>query len=106
MLALRHGDSPSWNNLSHLVMDLGPQTALISFFTTADRALLFIVRTGWETPEVVEVDINRTRWEDLVHRFYREVHLHDSKSRRGNMGPAIQAFAERGLEFIRMDWSG
>jgi hypothetical protein len=73
-VALRRGDSPTWNDLDRLVMGLGPQTALLSLFTTTDRTLLFILRGGWEAPEVVGVDLNRAEWEGILRCFDREIH--------------------------------
>ena len=33
-----------------LAKSLGPATALLSFFTTTDHALLFLLRAGWRMP--------------------------------------------------------
>ena len=82
-VALRRGDSLTWDALARLTADLGPQTALLSLFTTADRTLLFIVRAGWEAPVVVETDLGQNGWADSLRRFFREVHTYDGSGRRG-----------------------
>jgi CHAT domain/Tetratricopeptide repeat len=77
-VALRRGAAPTWQEFTHITETLGPATALLSFFTTADQALLFLLRAGWPTPCVVEVPLNQTDWSDLLERFFREVHYYDS----------------------------
>ncbi|SNB60463.1 CHAT domain-containing protein, partial [Thermoflexus hugenholtzii] len=56
-VALRRGDRPSWEGLVRLAEALGPQTALLSLFTTGERILLFVLRAGWERPQSVEVSL-------------------------------------------------
>ncbi|WP_448591613.1 CHAT domain-containing protein, partial [Thermoflexus hugenholtzii] len=56
-VALRRGDRPSWEGLARLAEALGPQTALLSLFTTGERILLFVLRAGWERPQSVEVSL-------------------------------------------------
>ncbi|MGQ9595689.1 MAG: CHAT domain-containing protein, partial [Anaerolineae bacterium] len=53
-IALRRGDRPSWEVLARLAADLGPGTALLSLFTTGQRILFFVLRAGWDAPQVVE----------------------------------------------------
>ncbi|MFL5659578.1 MAG: CHAT domain-containing protein [Ktedonobacteraceae bacterium] len=77
-VALRRGAAPTWQEFTHITETLGPATALLSFFTTADQALLFLLRAGWPAPCVVEVPLNQTDWSDLLERFFREVHYYDS----------------------------
>src|SRR5207247_5612621 len=81
-VALRRGAAPTWQELTHLTNTLGPATALLSFFTTTDRALLFLLRAGWRAPRVVEVPLNQTGWADLLERFFREVYLYGPDLRR------------------------
>src|SRR5205085_1502967 len=80
--ALRRGAAPTWQELAHLTEVLGPATTLLSFFTTPDRALLFLLRAGWRAPRIVEVPLSQTGWVDLLQRFFREVHRHRSDLRR------------------------
>jgi tetratricopeptide (TPR) repeat protein len=81
-VTLRRGAAPTWQEFVSLTKALGPATALLSFFTTADRALLFLLRAGWRSPRVVEVPLNQTGWADLLERFFREVHRYSPGLRR------------------------
>jgi len=81
-VALRRGAVPTWQEFARLAKMLGPTTALLSFFTTTDRALLFVLRAGWQTPRVVEVPLNQNGWVDLLERFFREVHCYSLGLRR------------------------
>ena len=49
-VALRRGEAQTWQDLVHLTKQVGPNTALLSFFTTTDRALLFLLRAGGVPP--------------------------------------------------------
>ena len=60
-VALRRGAALTWQEFADLAKALGPATALLSFFTTTDRALLFLLRAGWPAPRIVEVPLNQTR---------------------------------------------
>ena len=82
-VALRRGDRPDWEDLVRLATDLGPETALLSLFTTGERTLLFALRAGWDVPQAVEVPLNNTLGQDLVRRFVREIHAFDGTGRRG-----------------------
>jgi len=53
-VALRRGDRPAWADLARLAAGLGPETALLSLFTTGEKVLLFVLRGGMETPQMVE----------------------------------------------------
>ena len=81
-VALRRGAAPTWQEFARLTTALGPATALLSFFTTTDRALLFLLRAGWRVPRVVEVPLTQTGWADLLERFFREVHHYRPGLRR------------------------
>jgi tetratricopeptide (TPR) repeat protein len=76
-VALRRGSALTWQELAKLAKALGPATALLSFFTTADRALLFLFRAGWHAPRVIEVPLNQNGWADLLDNLIREVHSYD-----------------------------
>lgn len=78
-VALRRGDTPTWNDVARLAEDLGPATALLSFFMAADKVRLFVLRAGWPAPLVVEASLDYVGWDDLYQRFVREVHLYDRK---------------------------
>jgi CHAT domain-containing protein len=82
-VALRRGESVAWNNLARLAKELGPATALLSLFMTPNRVLLFLLRAGWHVPRVVEVELDQTDWDDLLERFFREIHRYDRSLRRG-----------------------
>jgi CHAT domain/Tetratricopeptide repeat len=81
-VALRLGAASTWQEFARLTKALGPATALLSFFTTTDRALLFLLRDGWRAPRVVEVSLNQNVWVDLLERFFREVHRYEPGLRR------------------------
>jgi tetratricopeptide (TPR) repeat protein len=76
-VTLRRGAALAWQELSDLAKQLGPATMLLSFFTTTDRALLFLLRAGWHTPHVFEEPLDRNSWADIMDRFFREVHYYD-----------------------------
>ncbi len=80
--ALRRGAASSWQELADLAQELGPATVLLSFFTTPDHILLFLVRAGWRGPRVSKVPLNGTGWDNLLERFFREVHLYAPGLRR------------------------
>jgi hypothetical protein len=82
-VALRRGEALTWRELTHLVKQGDPNTALLSFFTTADRALFFLLRAGWRMPRVVEIPLNEAGWDHLLERFFREVHGYTPGLRRG-----------------------
>jgi hypothetical protein len=82
-VALRRGTPPTWQDLAHLAAELGSETVLISFFMTENRALLFIVRAGWEEPVVVEADFGKSARFDTLQRLFREVHTSGGSTRLG-----------------------
>ncbi|MFL5588390.1 MAG: CHAT domain-containing protein [Ktedonobacteraceae bacterium] len=92
-VALRRGTALTWQDFTGLTKALGPTTALCSFFTTADRALLFLLRAGWRTPRVFEEPLNQTGWTALLGRFFREVHRVNVQANQTNW----RDFAERTL---------
>jgi tetratricopeptide (TPR) repeat protein len=73
-VALRRGDRPAWEDLVRLADRLGPETPLLSLFTTGSRTLLFVLRAGMAAPEVVETGLDGAGWNDLLGRFLREVY--------------------------------
>ena len=86
-VALRRGDRPDWEDLARLATDVGPETALVSLFTTGETTLLFVLRAGMEAPQVAEIPLDDASWLDLVRRFLREVHLYDGTGRRAETWP-------------------
>ena len=54
-VALRRGDSPAYEDLARLAVDLGPDTAILSIFTTGEHTLLFVLQAGMDVPEAVDV---------------------------------------------------
>jgi len=82
-VALRRGAVPTWQELTDLAQELGRATALLSFFTTPDHVLLFLVRAGQRGPCVSRAPLNRTGWDNLLERFFREVHRYAPGLRRG-----------------------
>jgi tetratricopeptide (TPR) repeat protein len=82
-VALRRGDPPTWKSLAHLVGELGPATALLSLFTTADQILLWLLRSTWRLPRVVEAPLDQEGRKNLFDRFFREVHHYIPGLRRG-----------------------
>jgi len=87
-VTLRRGDRPGWEDLARLASDVGPETALVSFFTTGETTLLFVLHAGMEAPQVAEMPLDDAGWQDLLRRFLHEVHLYDSTGRRGETWPA------------------
>ena len=76
-VAFRRGAASTWQELTLLAKALGTTTALLSFFITADRGLLFLLRAGWRLPRVVEMSLDQTDWADLVDCLRCEVHRYD-----------------------------
>jgi CHAT domain-containing protein len=81
-VALRRGDRPSWEDLSRLAESLGPQTALLSLFTTGQRILLFVLRAGWERPQAVEVPLTLDELRYVYLANYEDEILHRSSHRQ------------------------
>ncbi len=80
-VALRRGDRPSWEGLVRLAEALGPQTALLSLFTTGERILLFVLRAGWERPQSVEVSLTP----DELNYVYRANYQDEVLNRRRHL---------------------
>uniref|UniRef100_UPI002629F71D CHAT domain-containing protein n=1 Tax=Thermoflexus sp. TaxID=1969742 RepID=UPI002629F71D len=80
-VALRRGDRPSWEDLSRLAESLGPQTALLSLFTTGERILLFVLRAGWERPQAVEAPLTLDELRHVYLANYEDEILHRSSHR-------------------------
>ncbi len=72
-VSLRRGDAPTWEDLTRIAADAGPETALLSIFLTADTTVMFVLRTGWDAPEVITADVAPSGWADAQRRMYREV---------------------------------
>ncbi|MEU7904960.1 CHAT domain-containing protein [Actinoplanes sp. NPDC049118] len=72
-VALRRGRPLSWETLAGLAQRLGPETALLSAFSTNLRTLIFVLRSGEEAPDVCSAEIDSSGWRDLLNRFDREV---------------------------------
>jgi CHAT domain-containing protein len=81
-VALRRGDRPSWEDLSRLAESLGPQTALLSLFTTGQRILLFVLRAGWERPQAVEASLPLDELRYVYLANYEDEILHRSSHRQ------------------------
>lgn len=81
--ALRRGTALTWQEFKRLTKALGPATALLSLFMTADQALLFLLRAGWNAPRIVKVPLYAAGWADLLERFIREVHHYEPGLHRG-----------------------
>ena len=82
-VALRRGEAPTWQTLARLARELGSTTALLSFFVTLDRVLLFLLRAEWRVPRIIEAPLDQTGWNNLLERFFREVHRYTPGQRRG-----------------------
>ena len=82
-VALRRADPPKWEDLARLADDLGPETALMSFFALRDGIALFVLRAGWQEPRAFTVETLRGQQGDILQRLVREVHLYDRTDRRG-----------------------
>jgi len=82
-VTLRRGTPLLWDDFARLATDLGAETALVSFFTVEGRALLFIVRAGWEEPAVVESDFGESAQTDVMDRLFRDIHTSGGSARRG-----------------------
>jgi tetratricopeptide (TPR) repeat protein len=82
-VALRRGTTPTLQDLADLARELGRATALLSLFITSDHVLLFLLRAGWRGPHVSKVPLNKVGWDNLLERFFREVHLYSPGLQRG-----------------------
>ncbi len=80
-VALRRGDPPTWEDLVALAADLGPETALLSLFTTGGETLLFILRAGEEAPAVVEVPLGADELRYVYWANYRDEILNRRRHR-------------------------
>ncbi|TCM33825.1 CHAT domain-containing protein [Kribbella sp. VKM Ac-2568] len=83
-VGLRRGDSPDWDDLAEVAAEAGPDTAVVSLSFTEDSTVLFVLRAGWDAPEVVQADLPASVWVDAQGRLVREI----ARS-YGRPGPAV-----------------
>lgn len=65
-VALRRGDTPSWEELACLSGSLGPTAALVSLYALPDRILCFVLRAGASSPRVTSCPISQ---QQLLYRY-------------------------------------
>ncbi len=65
-VALRRGETPTWDDLRALAQRIGPDAALVEFHTLADQIIAFVWRAGWDAPQLVALPLDRAR---LVYRY-------------------------------------
>lgn len=78
-VAARRGEPMTWDDIHALARHLGPDAALVEFYTLPDEIVVFVLRAGWEVPRVHRVPLNR---QGLYYRYllpYQdEVRNHES----------------------------
>jgi tetratricopeptide (TPR) repeat protein len=79
-VAVRRAGRLNWTDLSELATGLGPDTVLISHLVAFDRTLLFILRAGWDEPEVVEIRIDEDAGAKLMRELIRNVYTEPDSS--------------------------
>ena len=67
-ISLRRSVVPTWNDLAQLALRLGPDRALVSFYTLAKKIAVLILRAGWDAPRVIQVALTDN---ELYHRYLK-----------------------------------
>jgi len=65
-VALRRGETPTWDDLRALAERLGKDTALVEFHMLDDQIVALVWRAGWDAPQLVALPIDRAR---LMYRY-------------------------------------
>lgn len=65
-VALRRGDTPSWDELQRLAIQLGKDAALVEFHNLVDHIVAIIWRAGWDTPHLVVIPLGQS---ELIRRY-------------------------------------
>jgi len=66
-VSLRRAQSPTWDDLTRLASRIGPQAALVEFHVGNKEVAAFVLRDGWDAPEVFVLPIS---YEQLSHRYF------------------------------------
>jgi len=78
-VAMRRGEPMTWDDLCGLAERLGPEAALVEFYTLPEEVVVFVLRAGWEAPRVHRAPVGQQK---LLNRYllpYRgEVINHES----------------------------
>lgn len=78
-VAMRRGEPMTWDDLCGLAERLGPEAALVEFYTLPEEVVVFVLRAGWEAPRVHRALLS---YQKLLNRYllpYRdEVINHES----------------------------
>jgi len=82
-VALRRGNPLTWTDLSRLAADAGERTLILSLFMTGTNILCFCLHAGWRSPGPDVLPLDQKEWNDLLARFFPEVHGYDGSNRRG-----------------------
>jgi CHAT domain-containing protein len=78
-VALRRGEILRWSDLQDWLVKQPRKVAIVEFFASSQRVLVFIVRPGEPEPRVVIQDIPYPKLQEIVTCFLREVHGFDLK---------------------------
>ncbi len=83
-VALRRGETPTWDDLRELAERIGKDAALVEFHTFDDQIVAMVWRAGWDAPQLVTLPIDRAR---LYYRYLlpyeQEVLNHEQHIRAG-----------------------
>jgi len=72
-VAMRRGEPLAWRDMETLARRLGPNAALVEFYTLANEIVVFILRAGWDAPCVHRAPIRARQLANYVDRFTDEV---------------------------------
>lgn len=73
-VSMRRGDRPQWSDIQDLLASHGTRTGLLSYYTTPDGILAFVVRVGMDEPVVTRLDVTTDHTAALRKRCQRELH--------------------------------
>jgi len=65
-VALRRGETPTWDDLRALAERLGKDAALVEFHTLDDQIVAMVWRAGWEAPQLIAIPLDSNR---LYYRY-------------------------------------
>ena len=65
-VAMRRGEPVTWDDLCALAGRLGPEAALVEFYTLPDEIAVFVLRADWEAPQVYRAPLSQ---DVLLYRY-------------------------------------
>jgi len=72
-VAMRRGEPMTWEGMRALAERLGPNTALVEFYTLPNEIAVFTLRAGWDAPRVHRAPVGTHQLASYVDRFTDEV---------------------------------